>query len=88
MNHIQKQSILILVQTIEAQLEAMKSLLFVDGGGFSVANRSKDKEDINYTTLEEDELITEAMTAPEDKSDILIQDLFEKAREANDRPSQ
>ena len=86
MNRVQKQSIIIMINSIEQQLSALKGLLCMEvDEGQSMAKLVK--EDVRRfsgspltTNEEEDSLIEKAIMVPDDERDIFMEDLLGEAR--------
>lgn len=82
MNNIQKQSLMIIIQGMEHQLQSLKSLLFLkDGEQEEVRTQPARSMGRYYTSAEEDRMIEEALEAPQDKEELLLQNVFKQAQE-------
>ncbi len=79
MDLMARQALFIMIESMEKQLQGIKSML-----GFMVADRShkteklQDRPSLDYTTPKEDEAI-EAALAVDTEKEKFMQELFEKA---------
>ena len=84
MDRIQKQSILLVIETLEGQLQALRALIgLTDTGLEKRAPGSGGEREAGYTNEEDDKLIEEALKIEEEKDQIL-QNIFAQASENQD----
>ena len=76
MDKIQKQSILILINSIESQLNSLKALIGVGSSVESFHPAAKQPESSHYTSDDEDAEIEEALRL--DERDQLLQNVFKQ----------
>lgn len=83
MDRIQKQSILLVIQTLEGQLQALRSLIGLTDVSTAFDRQGQNPQETGYTNDKEDELIEEALKIEAEKEEFL-QNVFEQAREIPD----
>lgn len=82
MDRIQKQSILLVIETLEGQLQALRSLIGLTSGGQpDYLVKRKGGDDTHYTSDEDDKLIEEALKVEAEK-DELLQNIFQQASDS------
>ena len=81
MDRIQKQSILLVIDTLEGQLQALRALLgLTDTGGPDMLIRGRSLDDGHYTSEAEDRELEEALKVAAQK-DEMLQTIFQQASE-------
>lgn len=85
MDKFQKQAVLIVIQTLESQLAALRSLIgLADVPVNGVAKHQRpDPFQPSFTSAEEDHEIEIALKF-EDQKDEILQDIFERAKEKSE----
>lgn len=81
MDRIQKQSILLVIETLEGQLQALRSLIGLTSGEPDYLVKRRGADDPHYTSDEDDKLIDEALKVEAEK-DELLQNIFQQASES------
>lgn len=82
MNEIQKQSIIILINSIESQLSSLKALVSVGVRNDPTIDSQRQGLSTRYTTPYEDDQLGQLFEPPDqDKHDIFLQDIFKQAAE-------
>ncbi len=84
MERIQKQSILLVIETLEGQLRALRALIGLTESSEGLEKYGqKGPSDNSYTSDEDDKLIEEALKVEAEK-DEMLQNIFAQASENND----
>lgn len=78
MDRIQKQSILLVIETLEGQLKALRSLIGLTEASVQDDRLHKSSGDSSYTNDEDDKLIEDALKIEAEK-DEMLQDIFAQA---------
>lgn len=83
MKHIQRQSLIILINSIEQQIASLKSILSLSDERVSKTNASEVYTSQSYTDEADDLLIEQALQFEQDKEEIFLQDLAKQAAQGN-----
>lgn len=78
MDRIQKQSILLVIETLEGQLKALRSLIGLTEASVQDDRLHKNPGESGYTNDEDDKLIEDALKIEAEK-DEMLQDIFAQA---------
>lgn len=80
MNFVQKQSILLIIQGLEAQLSALKNIVALNDTKEEIQQVKNTPRRAHYLSPEEDRELENALKI-EDTKDIFLQDIFKEAQE-------
>lgn len=90
MHSITRQSVMAMIESIEHQLSAIKTVLFMqDGSSDGTILPKREFTDPNYTSADEDRLIEDALSLDQDEKEKILQDIARNTEpEFNDDPEQ